>query len=89
MQVLAMSDTEMYAKATADWPTDDHITNVALNGEADAPIYHLMGKHYRINQVNCYALVWTGRKWIENQRVTNDCVLLNGYRVSQEEMNND
>ena len=72
-----------------NWSTETAIDQTGLNGEVDAPIYQLMGKYYRINQVNCYALVWTGKKWIENQRVTYDCVLLNGYRVSQEEMNND
>lgn len=61
-----------------NWPTDDHINNVAHNGEPDAPTYKIGLTLYRINPVNNYALYWNGRKWIENQRVTNAAVRLNG-----------
>lgn len=62
-----------------DWPTDDAINNTIRNGECDAPVYRLFGKLYRINPVNRYALTWTGKKWIESQKITNEMVRLNGF----------
>ena len=62
-----------------NWPSDDHINNVAHNGECDEPVYEMLGHLYRINPVNNYALVFTGKKWTESQRVTNEMVRLNGW----------
>ena len=67
--------------AVNNWPNDEHISNVAHNGEVDAPTYKIGLNLYRINPVNNYALVWTGRKWMENQMVTNAAVRLNGNLV--------
>ena len=55
-----------------NWPTDDHITSVALNGEVDAPIYEISGVLYRKNPVGRYSLYWSGKAWRESATVTND-----------------
>ena len=62
-----------------DWPEENAINNTSHNGECDAPVYRLFGKLYRINPVNRYALTWTGKKWIESQKITNEMVRLNGF----------
>ena len=61
------------------WPEhDDVITGVAHNGEVSEPVYRIGCTLYRINPVGTYALVWNGKKWMENQRLTNAAVRLNG-----------
>lgn len=64
-----------------NWPDDAHINNVAHNGECDAPIYQLGSSYYRVNPVGHYAIVWTGRKWMESQNITNELVLKQGIIV--------
>jgi len=68
-----------------NWPDETAINLTCLNGECDEPVYQMFDRLYRINPVNNYALVWTGRKWTESQRVTNECVRLNGFIVKQEQ----
>ena len=56
----------------SNWPTDDHITNVALNGEVEEPIYSIGDTLYRVNPVGRYALYWSSKAWRESATVTND-----------------
>jgi len=57
-----------------NWPTDDHITNVALNGEVDEPTHEIGSVLYRVNPVGEYALYFggRGRGWRESACVTNE-----------------
>lgn len=64
-----------------DWPDETMINLVAHNGECDEPVYEMLNHLYRINPVNNYALVFTGKKWTESQRITNEMVRLNGWKV--------
>ena len=61
-----------------NWPTDDHITNVAHNGEVQEPTYEMLGNLYRINPAGNYALYWSGKKWKESAMVTNGAIRLYG-----------
>lgn len=56
----------------SNWPSDDHISRVAHNGECQEPIYEVGETMYRKNPVGAYALYWSGKKWLESARVTND-----------------
>jgi len=71
MLVLAMSD---------NWPTEQHIDNVAHNGEPDAPVYELGDQLYRVNPVGVYALYWTGKKWQESASIKNDWLIIKGLK---------
>jgi hypothetical protein len=62
-----------------NWPDETRIDATGHNGECDEPVYEMLGHLYRINPVNNYAIVWTGKKWTESQRITNDMVRLNGW----------
>ena len=77
---LTLENSKLKAAAN-NWPDDAHINNVAHNGECDAPIYQLGSNHYRINPAGHYAIVWTGRKWIESQNITNELVVKQGVIV--------
>ena len=59
-----------------NWPTEQHINNVAHNGEPDAPVYELGGQLYRVNPVGVYALYWNGKKWQESASIKNDWLII-------------
>jgi len=62
----------------SDWPTDDHINQVALNGEVDAPTYEISGVLYRVNPAGRYALYWHKGIWRQSMTTTNERVLTEG-----------
>ena len=66
--------TNQLSKAGAlHWPEhSQNIDHAALNGEIEEVIYEIGKVLYRKNPSGGYALVWTGRKWIESSSVKND-----------------
>lgn len=66
---------------TDNWPDDTHITNVAMNGECDQPVYMINGLQYRINPVGGYALYHHKGTWRESQNITNNMVRSNGVLI--------
>lgn len=75
------NDNYLSRAGALHWPEETHIDNVAHNGEVDAPVYRIGCTLYRINPAGTYALVWNGKKWMENQHLTNAAVRLNGEIV--------
>ena len=61
-----------------DWPTDDHINNVAHNGEVQEPTYLIDETLWRINPVGNYAFYWHKGSWRMSGYMTNAAVRLNG-----------
>ena len=55
-----------------NWPDETAIDATAHNGECSEPIYEVGETLYRKNPVGNYSLYWSGKKWLESAKVTND-----------------